>query len=115
MRNILYLLGLMILMSCGIYKDQTSTEMVASVIDGDTIILKGGERIRFARIDTPERDTYAGRVAGAYLRNKIDGKYVRIVRMGKGYYGRTIAEVYYKGINLNNDLLKKGYAKLYRK
>ena len=115
MRNILLILGVLLLMSCGVLFTQNTTERVARVIDGDTIVLKGGERIRFARIDTPELNTYNGRVAAKYLRNKIEGKYVTIIREGKGYYGRTIAEVYYKGINLNNDLLRKGYAKKYKK
>ena len=103
------------MVSCGIFLSQPKEEMVASVIDGDTIVLKGGERIRFARIDTPELSTRKGRKVANWLRNKIDGKMVRIERHGKGYYGRTIGEVYYKEVNLNDELLSKGYAVKYRK
>ena len=106
--------GVMLMVSCGIFLTQSQEEMVASVIDGDTIILKGGERIRFARIDTPELNTRKGRKVANWLRNKIDGKKVLIVRKGKGFYGRTLGEVYFNGINLNDELLRTGRAVLYK-
>ena len=112
MKNLLYIFICFAVVSCAVLM---KTDRVERVIDGDTIVLTTGERIRFARIDTPELDTRKGKRVAKWLRNRIEGKKVKIVRKGKGYYGRTIGEVYYQGVNLNDQLLETGRAVKYKK
>jgi endonuclease YncB( thermonuclease family) len=116
---------------------------VVDVIDGDTItILKGFifrriEKIRIARIDTPEKSLNAkegideyhketGKRVGAYLRSKLLGKRVYIstplVKHKSGYtmilrdsFGRLLSEVYTISLtNISDHLLSKGLAKQYK-
>ena len=112
MKNLLYGFICLAVVSCAVL---LKTDRAERVIDGDTIVLATGERIRFARIDTPELNTRKGKRVAKWLRNKIEGEKVKIVRKGKGYYGRTIGEVYYQGVNLNDQLLETGRAVKYKK
>lgn len=89
-----------------------------AVIDGDTIRC-GSERIRLSGIDAPETsacrpgrrcvegDGLAARVA---LLKIIEGSELRIVRLGRDRYGRTIAAVYADGRNVACALLAGRHA-----
>lgn len=92
------------------------------VIDGDTLRC-GSERIRLSGIDAPETsacrpgrrcvegDGIAARVA---LQKLIEGSDLRIVRLGRDRYGRTIAAVYTDGRNVACTLILRRHA-VYRK
>lgn len=105
---------------------------VEKVIDGDTIELSvavGFEltyksRFRLFGINTPEifgvkkdSDEYrAGVESSEYVKKKLPvGSWVEITVYSekKEKYGRWLCEVYVKGKNLNEDLVDKGYAKVY--
>lgn len=65
---------------------------VGRVIDGDTVVLDDGTRIRFVGIDAPEMDTQEGVYARYYLKNILDNS--RNVKMTVGNppldrWGRT--------------------------
>jgi len=69
------------------------------VIDGDTVALPSGERIRLAGIDAPETwhprcqaELEQGRAATARLRELLAGP-VEIERQGTDRYGRTLARL----------------------
>jgi len=94
------------------------------VIDGDTIILDSGEKIRFLGIDTPEikkshagksqgREEPWGRDAANYLTVLLQGKEVGLEfdSVRKGAYGRTLAYVILGDELVNGLLLKEGYAR----
>ena len=105
---------------------------VVSVYDGDTITvaakLEGPFglraqlfRVRLARIDTPEmkgkgvtafEKELAIRARDA-LAERILHKIVRLEKVGVEKYGRVLADVIYKGENMNDWLLAKKYAKPY--
>jgi micrococcal nuclease len=57
---------------------------VTRVIDGDTIVLDGGERVRLIGVDTPETVhpqkpvEYFGKEASAFTRRTVEGKRVRL-------------------------------------
>ena len=61
-----------------------SLRMVIRVIDGDTIVLDGGERVRLIGVDTPETVhpnkpvERFGKEAGAFTRRMVEGKRVRL-------------------------------------
>lgn len=99
---------------------------VTKVIDGDTIILANGERIRYIGVDTPElRRKVRGRWmyeprpfaedSTEFNRRLTEGKIVRLEFdvEKRDKYGRLLAYVYLEnGTFVNAELLKQGYAQL---
>ena len=57
---------------------------VTRVVDGDTLVLDGGERVRLIGVDTPETKhpmkpvEYFGKEASAFTRRMVEGKRVRL-------------------------------------
>lgn len=84
------------------------------IIDGDTFELllddNVHERIRLYGIDCPERKQPFSKVARDKLAELIFGKQVKIIRMYRDRYGRTVAMVFCGGININEALLTSGLA-----
>lgn len=89
---------------------------VAYVIDGDTFRLASGERIRIAGIDAPEtrpgqakcrREIAAGRAATATARGLLQGRTVRLARLGRNY-NRTVARVTLDGRDVAGELVRLG-------
>lgn len=97
---------------------------VVRVLNGDTISaevslgfnIKITETIRLLRIDTPEnrgKEKAKGKVVTKFLTRMIEGKEVELKINPddkKGKFGRYLAEVYYKGENVNDKLVKLGMA-----
>ena len=108
-----FILIILLTLSANIYA-QEAIVCVERVIDGDTFVLDGGERVRLLRIDTPERKEKGFQEAKDYMIARVEGLTITIVRKGKGYYRRTLAEVYVNGVNINDELLELGLAKLYK-
>lgn len=101
--------------------------IVIKVVDGDTIdvlldlgfYVKYETRLRLARINTPEMNSpleeerQKAQEAKQYMMMRIDGRPVVIDSRRKDKYGRFIAEVYFEGVNINDELLEKQLAVLY--
>ena len=94
-------------------------EVVRDVIDGDTIILQSGERVRLAGINTPElrRDEQLheplAKEASSTLLDLIGGQLVGLEEAEDplDHYGRTLAYLYNSaGQSLQRQLLLKGLA-----
>lgn len=95
-------------------------ERVEFVIDGDTVKLAGGERVRLLGIDAPEmREGKPGhrgpfpepgaREATAALRKMVEGKVVRVRRRGRDKYERTLAKLYLEdGTDVGAALVRGG-------
>lgn len=86
-----------------------------NVVDGDTIDVSGVGRIRLVGIDTPERGEEGYQNATDFVKQKCLGKTVYLDiddAENKDKYGRILAIVYVDGINLNKELLKRGYAEI---
>jgi micrococcal nuclease len=80
------------------------------VIDGDTVVVSGGERVRLVGIDAPEKgEKYAER-----SRNRLEelaGEKVDLLLCEeKDVYGRSLAVLRANGRNLNKVLLEEGLA-----
>jgi len=97
---------------------------VTRVVDGDTIILDGNERVRIIGVDTPETKhpqkpvEYFGKEAAAFTKRMVEGKKVRLEYdwQKQDRYGRTLAYVYLDdGTFLNAELIKQGYGFAYTK
>ena len=94
--------------------------VIASCYDGDTCTTTTGERVRLACIDTPElvgmrAEPVPAKAARDFLRNLVVGKKVRIRRITKDRYGRTVAELFIGTRNVQQELVATGHAKIYRR
>lgn len=88
--------------------------------DGDSIRLCTGERIRLLAIDAPELNGCHPRgrhcapgdpvASRDNLRRLIDGRHLKIERVAKDRYGRTIARVRVNGQDLSCAQLAGGFA-----
>ena len=88
--------------------------------DGDTCTSSKGEKIRLACIDTPEIKGKRAKpneaiAAKNFLNEIIKGKKVSIRRITEDKYGRTVGELTFNGENLQELLVKKGHAEIYKK
>ena len=90
---------------------------VASVVDGDTIVLRGGGRVRLLQIDSPEigdGECYSHRAARELRRLLPVGTIVsllpdpRLDRVDR--YGRLLRYVFRGGRNINLTLVSRGAA-----
>jgi micrococcal nuclease len=92
---------------------------VVRVIDGDTIEIEGGERVRYIGINTPELKDPRGLVscfakeATDENRRLIEGKTVRLEKdiSDRDKYGRLLRYVYAGDVFINQILVGSGYAK----
>jgi len=101
----------------GIWHDGDTIEkaLVIGVIDGDTIELADGRRVRYLGIDTPEvGEDYS---TEATTRNKelVEGKVVELQsgKRDQDEYGRLLRYVYVNGVFVNAELVAQGYAMAY--
>jgi len=92
------------------------------VVDGDTIIISNGERVRLIGVDTPETKhpskpvEYFGKEASAFTKRMVEGKDVRLEygQQRRDKYGRLLAYVYLMdGTFLNAEIIKQGYGNAY--
>ncbi len=95
--------------------------VVVRAIDGDTVLLESGERLRYIGMDTPETKDPRKPVMcfgeRAHARNAelVEGKRVRLVRdvSDRDRYGRLLRYVYVGDTFVNLELVEEGYAKNY--
>jgi endonuclease YncB( thermonuclease family) len=91
------------------------TARVAYVVDGDTIELEDGSRVRYIGMDTPERgDDLFGEAMGLN-RELVLNKVATLERdvSDKDKYGRLLRYVYVDGIFINEYIVRQGLAKIY--
>lgn len=94
---------------------------VVRVIDGDTIEIEGGERIRYIGIDTPETVDPRKPVQcfGVEASNKnkelVEGKMARLEKdiTERDKYGRLLRYVWVGDVFVNLELVKQGFAYSY--
>jgi len=101
----------------GVWHESDTLEkaLVISVIDGDTIELQGGRRVRYLGIDTPEPGEYYADEATARNIELVEGKIVELQsgKRDEDEYGRLLRYVYVDGILVNAELVAQGYATAY--
>jgi micrococcal nuclease len=90
---------------------------VVRVIDGDTIEIEGGERVRYIGIDTPEVHPsveYYGIEAWEKNQELVGGCLVTLERdiSDRDHYGRLLRYVYIGGVFVNAELVRLGYARV---
>jgi micrococcal nuclease len=89
---------------------------VERVIDGDTIVVSGGVRIRYLLVDAPEttngHDDCYGSNAAQFNADLVLGKTVQLDHdvECQDSFGRTLAYVTVDGQDVNRLLVERGYA-----
>ena len=109
---IIILLTTIFLCAC---QSAADTATVTRVIDGDTIVIDTGQRVRYIGIDTPEVHPVPeawGAEAWQANRNLVEGKIIRLERdvTETDKYGRLLRYVYVDDILVNAELVKLGLA-----
>ena len=89
---------------------------VAEVIDGDTIKLANGARVRLIGINTPETGQPYYSEATDKLTELVEGKTVTLKKDKdpEDQYGRWLRYVYLDDVFVNLEMVKGGYALSYR-
>jgi micrococcal nuclease len=99
-------------------EEKEKTYLITRVIDGDTIEIEGGQRVRYIGVDTPEtvdpRKPVQCFGVEASNRNKalVEGKQVRLEKdvSETDKYGRLLRYVYVDKVFVNLVLVQEGYA-----
>lgn len=91
---------------------QPELVLVTRVIDGDTIIIEGGQKVRLLGIDSHERGEACYDEARIWLKSLIEMRNVSLERDGenKDKHGRLLRWVWYNGSNVNVALVRAGLA-----
>ena len=111
--------------TCNIKKTDTihkveETTTIRKVIDGDTVLLEDGRKVRYRGINSPEKGDPHAEEATDVNNVLVSGKTVRLeyeVEKGKakrGDYGRLLAYAFVGDTLVNAELVRLGYAYLYR-
>jgi len=113
---LLIILLLLALLVSGCYAPP-DTVAVIKVIDGDTIVIEGGYRVRYIGIDTPEirplEEAYAIEAWQAN-RQMVEGKRVRLEKdvSETDRYDRLLRYVYVEDVFVNAELVRVGLARV---
>jgi micrococcal nuclease len=114
LRRILLLLGVLPLVASAAASD---TRRVARVVDGDTLTLVDGARVRLVQVDTPELgsgECYSRAAAKALRRLTPDGTTVALERDAGldavDGHGRLLRYVWRGSTNVNLELVRQGAA-----
>ena len=83
------------------------------VIDGDTVVLNGGDRVRINYINTPEKREELGPEAGAHARKLCQGKMVRVEGNSRDGYGRMLGDIYCDKKSLARSMVASGLAHVF--
>ncbi len=98
-------------------KPEYEKALVLRVVDGDTIELEGGQKVRYIGMDTPELtssvDCYAEEASNKN-RELVEGKEVEMEKdvSETDQYGRLLRYVYIDGQMVNESLVSEGYARV---
>jgi len=96
-------------------EEESPLFLVTRVIDGDTIVIDTGEKIRLICIDTPETGEEGFFEAKIYLTKLLTGKrvYLESDITDKDRYGRLLRYVYLGNLFVNQEIVLNGYGKTY--
>ncbi|MFH1688386.1 MAG: thermonuclease family protein [bacterium] len=91
--------------------DETAERFhVIKVVDGDTVHLTGGDKLRLAHIDTPEQGEPLYDEATALLTQLTLGKtlHLEFARPRRDKYGRMLASAFVDSIFVGEEILRHG-------
>ncbi|MEE8576648.1 MAG: thermonuclease family protein [candidate division Zixibacteria bacterium] len=88
---------------------------VVAIIDGDTVELTGGDRLRLLCIDTPEEGEPYYEEAKSFLVQTVLGKQARIefAAVRRDRYGRLLGYLYIDSLLINEEIVERGLGNVY--
>ncbi|MBI2547653.1 MAG: thermonuclease family protein [Candidatus Aenigmarchaeota archaeon] len=95
--------------------EHDTTANVTKVIDGDTVEIGTGERVRLLGINAPETNEHYYKEAKEKLIRLVQGKDV-VLKAGfqdKDLYGRLLRYIFVNGSFVNLEMVKGGYVTVY--
>jgi len=97
------------------YPPKTNRFVVSRVIDGDTIEIGTGDRVRLIGINAPERGQYLYEESSDYLRGLIGEREVELESDVEDMdrYNRLLRYVFVNDTFINAEMVRRGYAFAY--
>ncbi|HEX9924936.1 MAG TPA: thermonuclease family protein, partial [Anaerolineae bacterium] len=91
------------------------TATIARVVDGDTIELSDGRRVRYIGINTPERDQPYYQEATETNRQLVANQQIQLEFDQDTFdqYGRSLAYIWVNGSLVNWEMVNRGYANVF--
>lgn len=88
---------------------------VTEIIDGDTIEIEAGQKVRLLGINSPEENEFYYQNAKDRLEKLVEGKLVKLETSSedKDRYGRLLRYIFVDDTFINLQLVKEGYATVY--
>jgi len=92
-----------------------TTNIIDYVVDGDTVELRNGERVRLIGINTPEMGQPYSAEAKNKLKELIEGKEVVLEKdiTDRDQYGRLLRYIWLEDVLINLEMVRLGYANSY--
>lgn len=94
-------------------RDSMKRTGLRRVIDGDTIVMYDGTRVRLAKLNCAERDTAKGKRATAKMRELVKRGTVSCNLNGERSYNRMIGKCYVDGERLGTLMVQSGVCRWY--
>lgn len=96
------------------FRTTTTTGKVKRIVDGDTVVLTSGSKVRLIGIDTPERGEYGYSQATAFAKKFLIGHTVTVTKVlgrdDKDRYGRLLRYLSVKGKDYGLTVITSGWA-----
>ncbi|MBL7159065.1 thermonuclease family protein [Candidatus Microgenomates bacterium] len=90
------------------HKTEPKGDLVIEVLDGDTFVLPGKQRVRLKRVEAPELENCGGSEAKKRLEELVLGKEVILKNIIVDQFRRIVALVYVDHLLINEVMLKEG-------
>ena len=114
MKNLSLLAVLLISNFC--FSEYLEKLVIKKVVDGDTVHLYHDDtiyKVRLIEIDAPERNQPFGKDSTDYLKRLLNEGKVDVEISGTDRYGRKLGRLYWKGRDINREMVIAGYAWVY--
>jgi len=85
---------------------------VTRVLDGDTLEIEDGRKIRLVNINTPEKGHFVSDESFDFLKS-IENKNVELKTQGIDRYGRTLGKIFYSQDYVNLQIIELGLAHIF--
>jgi len=92
-------------------EEKNEEKIITKIIDGDTVIVEGGETIRLLGIDCDEKGKKCYTPAKKYIEEQFLGK-TAVLKSGKDdkdIYGRSLRYIFVDGKNVNVEMVAQGF------
>jgi micrococcal nuclease len=86
--------------------------ILSRAVDGDTVELEDGRKVRLLNVNTPESGREGYEEAKDFLK-LYENKSVELEVIGVGKYGRSLGRLFFEGNYINLEIVRRGLAHTY--